>query len=472
MPSTPWRPDSWRERTARQQPAYPAPEASSAVEARLNHYPPLVLAPEVDTLCRRLADVAEGRAFLLHGGDCAESFADFAEPKIRDTFKVLLQMAVVLTFGGAMPVVKVARLAGQYAKPRSQATEEREGRSLPAYRGDIVNAPEFSEAARRPDPERMIAAYHHAAATLNLLRGYAQGGLADLHQVAQWNMSFVESNPLRERYQQMADRISETLHFMDVMGVNSASTSTVRETQLYTSHEALLLPYEEALARRATPHCGEGAAGPSRAGTPGRDGPAGDWYASSAHFLWIGERTRSVEEAHVEFCRGVANPIGVKIGPAIEPDELMRLIDRLNPHNTPGRLTLIARMGADRIQQRLPPLLRRVRSEGRSVVWVSDPMHENTVTTAAGLKTRDFDAIMREIAQFFAAHGAEGTYPGGVHLEMTGEQVTECTGGAYGLSVDDLAACYRSHCDPRLNADQVLELAFLLADTLKGLAGS
>ncbi len=447
-----WRPDSWRTRPARQQPHYSDSTRLAEVETALQSYPPLVFAQEARLLHDQLARVAEGRAFLLHGGDCAESFADFAAPAIRDTFKVLLQMAVVLTFAGSVPVVKLARLAGQYAKPRSSEVEHNGGQSLPSYRGDIINGREFTAAARRPDPERMITAYHHSAATLNLLRAYAQGGLADLHQVGRWNMSFVAANPLRERYQTMADRIAETLRFMEVMGISPESTPAIRETQLFTSHEALLLNYEQALTRRAS--------------HDRLDDPDDRWFDCSAHLIWIGERTRGLADAHVEFCRGIANPIGVKIGPRVTADELIRLVDVLNPHNEPGRLTLITRMGADVLERKLPALVQRIQLEGKTVVWACDPMHGNTVTTGGGLKTRDFDAIMREILQFFAVHAAQGSYAGGIHLEMTGEHVTECTGGAYGLSQQDLGACYRSYCDPRLNADQVLELAFLLADTL------
>lgn len=444
-----WQPSAWRDRPARQQPHYPDREQLERVEGQLREYPPLVFAQEAQSLREQLERVAHGQAFLLHGGDCAETFADFSAPRIRDTFKVLLQMAVVLTFAGSAPVVKVARLAGQYGKPRSSAEEERNGVRLPSYRGDIINDRAFDADARRADPERMITAYHHSAATLNLLRAYAQGGLADLHQVGRWNMSFVEANPLRDRYQDMAERIGETLRFMHVMGINSDTAPVIRETQLFTSHEALLLNYEEALTRH--------------------DPQSDEWFDCSAHFIWIGERTRGLEDAHVEFCRGIGNPVGVKIGPRTTADELLRLIDRLNPHNLAGRLTLITRMGADALARRLPELIRAVRREGRTVVWSSDPMHGNTVATAGGLKTRDFDAIMLEIRRFFEVHAAEGSYPGGIHLEMTGEHVTECTGGAYRLRAEDLSARYRSYCDPRLNGDQVLELAYLLADTLKQL---
>ena len=449
MTDTPWAPDSWRGKPAHQQPAYPDAAALARVENELATYPPLVFAQEARALQDGLARAAVGEGFLLHGGDCAENFTDFTAPRIRDTFKVLLQMAIVLTFGAAVPIVKVARMAGQYAKPRSADSETRDGVSLPSYRGDIVNGIEFTKEARTPDPQRMITAYHHSAATLNLLRAFAQGGLADLHEVGRWNMGFVESNPLRDRYQEMAERIGESLRFMEAMGINSDTAPVIRETSLYTSHEALLLNYEQALTRR--------------------DSISGNWYDCSAHFVWIGERTRGVDDAHVEFCRGIHNPIGLKVGPSMTGDALMRLIDTLDPDNSPGRLSLIARMGAGAISQVLPELVRTVRREGRAALWVCDPMHGNTVTTSTGLKTRDFAAVMRELSRFLDVHQAEGSHPGGIHLEMTGEHVTECTGGAYGLSEADLTRRYRTYCDPRLNADQVLELAFLLADSIRTL---
>ena len=406
-----------------------------------------MFAEETRSLFKQLEDVCEGRAFLLQGGDCAESFSDFNAANIRDTFKTILQMAVVLTYGGKCPVVKIARMAGQYAKPRSADLETIDGVSLPSYRGDIVNNFEFTEEARIPDPQRLMTAYHHSAATLNLLRAFAQGGLADLHQVNRWNMGFVAANPQKEKYQQLADKIQDALEFMEVCGINSTIAPSLKETDLYTSHEALLLGYEEALTRR--------------------DHLSGDWYDCSAHFVWIGERTRQLDHAHIEFFKGIKNPIGVKVGPGMDPDELIRLIDALNPDNIPGRLTLITRMGADVLPEKLPALVRKVQQEGRKVIWSSDPMHGNTEKASSGYKTRSFDNIMREISQFFAVHKAEGSYAGGVHLEMTGQHVTECTGGAYGLSDDDLAQRYKTQCDPRLNADQVLELGFLVADLLK-----
>lgn len=442
-----WLPDSWRNFPIVQQPTYEDPAKLAEIEQQLKTYPPLVFAEETRDLRSKLADVANGKAFLLQGGDCAESFADFNAPNIRDMFKVLLQMAVVLTYGGSCPIVKVARMAGQYAKPRSADFETRDGVSLPSYRGDIVNANEFSQAARVPDPTRLTKAYYRAAATLNLLRAFAIGGLADLHQVNRWNMSFVAANPLKERYQEMATKIEEALTFMSVIGISPETVPTIKETLLFTSHEALLLNFEEALTRR--------------------DHLTGNWYDCSAHFLWIGERTRQLENAHVEFFRGIHNPVGVKVGPNINPDELIRLIDALNPDNQAGRLTLITRMGADVLADKLPKLVNAVQREGRQVIWSSDPMHGNTVSASNGFKTRNFDNILREINQFFAVHQAEGSYAGGIHLEMTGQHVTECTGGAYGLSDEDLVHRYKTQCDPRLNADQVMELAFLIADTLK-----
>lgn len=442
-----WHPNSWREKPILQQPQYDDEKQLKEVGAKLQSYPPLVFAEETRALFKELGQVCEGKGFLLQGGDCAESFAEFNAPKIRDTFKVILQMAIVLTFAGRCPVTKVARMAGQYAKPRSGDFETIDGVTLPSYRGDIINSFEFTEAARRPDPNRMLDAYHRAAATLNLLRAFAQGGLADLHQVNRWNMTFVENNPLKDRYQDMTTRIQDTLAFMDVIGINSKNNATLHETSLFTSHEALLLPYEQSLTRVDT--------------------LTGKYYNCSAHMLWIGERTRQLDHAHVEFFRGIHNPIGVKVGPSIKGDELIQLIDALNPENTAGRLTLISRMGADTLEQNLPALLRRVKQEGRNVVWSSDPMHGNTIKATSGYKTRNFDDILREIQQFFAAHKAEGTHAGGIHLEMTGQHVTECTGGAYQISDDDLAQAYQTQCDPRLNADQVLEMAFLVADHLR-----
>src|SRR5499425_2956184 len=435
-----WSPDSWRGLPIRQVPGYSDESALSAVEETLHRFPPLVFAGEARRLKDRLADVAAGKAFLLQGGDCAESFAEFHPNNIRDTFKVLLQMAVVLTFGAACPVVKLGRLAGQFAKPRSSETETQNGVSLPSYRGDIINSLDFDAALREPDPQRMVQAFSQSAATLNLLRAFAQGGYADLHRVHTWNQGFVAASPSGERYKELADRLTETLEFMAAVGLTSETTPQIRETDFFTSHEALLLPYEQALTRV--------------------DSTTGDWYDCSAHLLWIGDRTRQANGAHVEFLRGVKNPIAMKCGPSLDPADLLKLIDVLNPENEPGRLTLIARMGADKVEKNLPTLIRAVEREGRKVVWCCDPMHGNTVVSSTGFKTRMVDRIMTEVRGFFAVHEAEGTYAGGVHFEMTGQDVTECIGGAQAITETALGDRYHTHCDPRLNASQALELAF------------
>ena len=442
-----WTPDSWRSKPILQQPNYTDSQAVSRVEQTLAGRPPLVFAGEVRSLRKALADATEGRAFLLQGGDCAESFAEFHADNIRDTFKVLLQMAVVLTFAGSCPVVKVGRMAGQFAKPRSADTEMVDGQELPSYRGDIVNDIEFNADARVPDPERLIQAYNQAAATQNLLRAFAQGGFADLRQVHEWNLSFVEKSPLGEKYQDLANQIDQALNFMRACGISGGNTPQLHETSLYTSHEALLLGYEQALTRR--------------------DSLTDNWYDCSAHMLWIGDRTRQLDGAHVEFMRGIHNPIGVKVGPSMERDELLRLIDILNPNNEPGRLNLISRMGAEQVGDKLAPLARAVAAEGRQVLWSCDPMHGNTIKAANGYKTRAVDSILAEMKGFFEVHNAEGTCAGGVHFEMTGQHVTECIGGAYQITEANLADRYHTYCDPRLNADQALELAFLIADTLK-----
>jgi 3-deoxy-7-phosphoheptulonate synthase len=429
----------------RQVPDYPDQAALKAMEAKVGRFPPLVFAGEADRLKAQLARAGNGSAFILQGGDCAESFSEFHANTIRDTFRVLLQMAVVLTFGASLPVVKLGRMAGQFAKPRSSDTETIDGVTLPSYRGDIINGPDFTPEARIPDPSRMEFAYLQSAATQNLLRAFATGGYADLHEVHRWNLDFAARSPLADRYADLAGRIDETLRFMGACGMSDLPQ--VRETEFYTSHEALLLPYEEALTRQPSTH-------------PGRH------FACSAHFLWIGDRTRQPDGAHVEFLRGVANPIGMKVGPTMEADELIRLCDLLNPANEMGRLTLITRMGADKVEAKLPGLLRAVKRAGRNVVWLSDPMHGNGVKAGA-FKTRSFDAILTEVRRFFDCHAAEGTIPGGVHVEMTGQNVTECLGGAHKLTEADLGANYATFCDPRLNAEQSLELAFLIAEELK-----
>ncbi len=442
-----WSPESWRGKPISQVPDYPDASKLLSVEERLRSYPPLVFAGEARRLTEALGDVAEGRAFLLQGGDCAESFAEFSANNIRDTFRVLLQMAVVLTYGAALPVVKVGRMAGQFAKPRSAPTEEIGGVELPSYRGDNINGIEFTKEARIPDPERLVQAYNQSAATLNLLRAFAQGGFADLHKVHRWNLDFVADNPLGHRYKELADRLSETLDFMAACGLTSENVPQLRETDFFTSHEALLLNYEQALTRV--------------------DSLTGKWYGCSAHMLWIGDRTRQADSAHIEYMRGINNPIGLKCGPSMDPDDLLRLIDILNPQNIPGRLTLIVRMGHDKVEQKFPPLLRAVKRHGGKVVWSSDPMHGNTIKSSTGYKTRPFDRILSEVRSFFAVHAAEGTHAGGVHFEMTGQDVTECIGGAKAVTEEALADRYHTHCDPRLNATQALELAFLIAEQLK-----
>jgi 3-deoxy-7-phosphoheptulonate synthase len=442
-----WSPESWRGKPISQVPDYPDQSKLLAVEERLRAFPPLVFAGEARRLTEALGDVAEGRAFLLQGGDCAESFAEFSANNIRDTFRVLLQMAVVLTYGAALPIVKVGRMAGQFAKPRSAPNEIIDGVELPSYRGDNINGIEFTKEARVPDPERLIQSYNQSAATLNLLRAFAQGGFADLHKVHRWNLDFVADNPLGHRYKELADRLSETLEFMAACGLTSETVPQIRETDFFTSHEALLLNFEQTLTRV--------------------DSLTGKWYGCSAHMLWIGDRTRQVDGAHVEFMRGINNPIGLKCGPSMDPDDLLRLIDVLNPQNIPGRLTLIVRMGHDKVEQKFPPLLRAVKRHGAKVVWSSDPMHGNTIKSSTGYKTRPFDRILSEVRSFFAVHQAEGTHAGGVHFEMTGQDVTECIGGAKAVTEESLADRYHTHCDPRLNATQALELAFLMAEQLK-----
>jgi 3-deoxy-7-phosphoheptulonate synthase len=442
-----WTPDSWRGRPVAQLPAYPDAGKLAATEAKLASFPPLVFAGEARNLKKSLARVANGEAFLLQGGDCAESFEDHSANSIRDFFRVFLQMSVILTFAAACPVVKVGRIAGQFAKPRSSPTEKRNGIELPSYRGDIVNGAEFTESARTPDPQRLIEAYHQSAATLNLLRAFAHGGYASLGRVHQWMLGFVKDPKAMDRYKAVADRISETLAFMQACGLDLESHPELRGTDVYTSHEALLLGYEQAMTRQ--------------------DSTTGDWYCTSGHMVWIGDRTRQLDHAHVEYFRGIRNPIGLKCGPSLKADELVRLIGVLNPENEPGRLTLICRFGADKVGENLPALVRAVQREGGAVVWSCDPMHGNTIAAESGYKTRPFDRILQEVRTFFDVHTAEGTHGGGVHLEMTGKDVTECTGGARAISDQDLNDRYHTLCDPRLNAEQAIELAFLLAELLK-----
>ena len=448
-----WSPDTWREKEKRQIPEYPNQEKLKDVEKTLSQYPPLVFAGEARQLKGRLAQVCNGEAFLLQGGDCAESFGEFNSAVIRDNLRILLQMAVILTFGEQKPVVKVGRVAGQFAKPRSSDEETKDGITLPSSRGDIINGHAFNEESRIPDPERMIRGYVQSSATMNLLRALSQGGYADLHQVHAWNLEFVKKSAQSKRYEKMASRLDETLAFMQAIGITGETSPQIRESEFYTSHEALLLNYEQALTRRD-----------STTARP-EDGYEGDWYDCSAHMLWIGERTRQPDGAHVEFLRGVKNPIGLKCGPTMTPDDLMVLVDKLNPRNEPGRLTLITRMGEELISSKLVHLIRRIKSEGRNVVWSCDPMHGNTLTTPNGYKTRKFETILKEVRGFNEVHKAEGTYAGGVHFELTGKDVVECLGGGQNITHAELAkGAYKTLCDPRLNATQALELAFQLVE--------
>ena len=441
-----WNKDSWRSLPIKQQPIYSNLDELKNTEIRLATLPPLVFAGEVRSLKKELASASLGKSFLLQGGDCAESFANYRADNIKNMFKVILQMSAVLTFAGSFPIVKVGRIAGQFAKPRSSDFEEINGVKLPSYRGDIVNDLEFTQEAREPKPEKLIQAYYQSATTLNLLRAFARGGLANLHEIHRWNLGFAKAAEIETKFSNLVNEITRALDFMEACGINP-ETQAINETRFYTSHEALLLPYEEALTRI--------------------DSTSGDWYDCSAHMLWIGERTRGLNEAHVNFLSGVKNPVGVKIGPAATPDEILGLCEKLNPENEAGRLNLIVRMGADKIDSNLPRLLRAVKSEGKMVLWSSDPMHGNTFKTTNNYKTRAFDKILKEVKSFFEIHKSEGTYPGGIHLEMSGDDVTECTGGFFNVKEETLAKRYETQCDPRLNANQALELAFLVSDLLK-----
>ena len=442
-----WKKDSWKNFEALHIPTYEDSNQLNNVLNNLKGFPPLVFAGEVRSLRKSLGEVAEGNAFLLQGGDCAESFSEFHADNIRDTFRVILQMAVILTSGTNLPIVKVGRMAGQFAKPRSNPTEIKNGEELESYRGDIINGIEFESSLRKPDPERMLKGYSQAASTLNLLRAFADGGYADLRYVNSWNMGFLKSGPEYERYRSLANKIQESLNFMEALGVNSKNTPQLTKTEYYTCHEALLLPYEEALTRE--------------------DSTTGDIYDTSAHFVWIGDRTRFPNSAHVEFCSGIQNPIGIKCGPTLNLDDLMKILDKLDPENSPGKITLISRYGSDKVQDYLPKLIKRISDEGRSVVWSCDPMHGNTVKSSNGTKTRPFENILNEVKNNIKIHNSQGSLLGGIHLEMTGQNVTECTGGIDDISESDLKDRYHTHCDPRLNANQAIQLAFLIADELK-----
>ena len=444
-----WNPNTWRNYPVVQMPKYTNQKSLSSVEAKLSLKPPLVFAGEVQELKRSLHLVEKGEAFILQGGDCAESFSQFSANGIRDTFKVLLQMAVILTFGSSMPIMKIGRIAGQFAKPRSSDIEVLNGVELPSYRGDMINDMEFNKVSREPDPQRLIEGYEQSAATLNLIRAFAQGGMADLAKVHEWTLGFLADTPETTKYQEIADRISESLNFMKACGLTSDTVSQLRETEFYTSHEALLLNYEEALTREDTITAEKG------------------WYSTSAHLLWVGDRTRQYDHGHIEFLSGIQNPIGIKCGPSLEPDDLIRLIDKINPENETGKVVLICRMGSEKVSDNLPKLIKKIHSAGKKVIWCCDPMHGNTIKASNGYKTRKVSQILNEVDNFFNVHKAEGSYPGGVHFEMTGSNVTECLGGANEVKESDLGSRYHTHCDPRLNGSQSLELAFLISDLLK-----
>lgn len=444
-----WSPNSWRDFPIKQQPTYKDQELLKRVEAKLASYPPLIFAGEARNLKADLAKVGRGDAFLLQGGDCAESFSAFKASNIKNLFKLMLQMNMILMYSSGKQVVKVGRVAGQFAKPRSSDFEEIDGVKLPSYRGDIINDIDFTQESRMPNPQKLIQAYNQSSSTMNLLRAFSRGGLADLNEVHRWNLDFIKDFPLGKKYEELSEKIDRAMKFMAACGINSQNTPQLHQTIVYSSHEALLLNYEEALTRR--------------------DSITNDWYDCSAHMLWIGDRTRDLDGAHIEYFRGIENPIGCKVGPSMGEDELIKLIDALNPENEEGRLNLIVRMGADNVEKHFPKLLKKVKSEGRNVVWSCDPMHGNVEKSSTGYKTRDFDNILREVEQFFKIHESEGTVAGGIHLEMTGENVTECTGSqSCAITAEDLASRYHTQCDPRLNANQALELSFMVSDALKG----
>ena len=444
-----WKPNSWRNYPVVQMPTYPDESKVNSVEAKLSFKPPLVFAGEVQALKKSLALAEKGNAFILQGGDCAESFSQFSANGIRDTFKVLLQMAVILTYGSSIPIIKIGRIAGQFAKPRSSDVEIIDGIELPSYRGDMINDMEFNKTARQPDPQRLIDGYEQSAATLNLIRAFAQGGMANLEKVHEWTLGFLNNTPETDKYKEIANRISESLNFMKACGLTSSSVPQLRETDFFTSHEALLLNYEEALTREDTITAEKG------------------WYATSAHLLWVGDRTRQFDHGHIEYLSGIQNPVGIKCGPSLEKDDLIRLLDKVNPNNESGKVVLICRMGSEKVNEHLPKLIKNIKANGKNVTWCCDPMHGNTIKASNGYKTRRVAEILNEVNNFFLVHKSEGTLPGGVHFEMTGSNVTECLGGANEVKESDLGSRYHTHCDPRLNGSQSLELAFLVSDLIK-----
>lgn len=444
-----WKPNSWRNYPVVQMPTYPDVSKVNSVEAKLSFKPPLVFAGEVQVLKKSLVLAEKGNAFILQGGDCAESFSQFSANGIRDTFKVLLQMAVILTYGSSIPIIKIGRIAGQFAKPRSSDVEIIDGIELPSYRGDMINDMEFNKTARQPDPQRLIDGYEQSAATLNLIRAFAQGGMANLEKVHEWTLGFLNNTPETDKYREIANRISESLNFMKACGLTSGSVPQLRETDFFTSHEALLLNYEEALTREDTITAEKG------------------WYATSAHLLWVGDRTRQFDHGHIEYLSGIQNPVGIKCGPSLEKDDLIRLLDKVNPNNESGKVVLICRMGSEKVNEHLPKLIKNIKANGKNVTWCCDPMHGNTIKASNGYKTRRVAEILNEVNNFFLVHKSEGTLPGGVHFEMTGSNVTECLGGANEVKESDLGSRYHTHCDPRLNGSQSLELAFLVSDLIK-----
>ena len=444
-----WKPNSWRNYPVVQMPTYPDESKVNSVEAKLSFKPPLVFAGEVQALKNSLALAEKGNAFILQGGDCAESFSQFSANGIRDTFKVLLQMAVILTYGSSIPIIKIGRIAGQFAKPRSSDVEIIDGIELPSYRGDMINDMEFNKTARQPDPQRLIDGYEQSAATLNLIRAFAQGGMANLEKVHEWTLGFLNNTPETDKYREIANRISESLNFMKACGLTSSSVPQLRETDFFTSHEALLLNYEEALTREDTITTEKG------------------WYATSAHLLWVGDRTRQFDHGHIEYLSGIQNPVGIKCGPSLEKEDLIRLLDKVNPNNETGKVVLICRMGSEKVNEHLPKLIKNIKANGKNVTWCCDPMHGNTIKASNGYKTRRVAEILNEVNNFFLVHKSEGTLPGGVHFEMTGSNVTECLGGANEVKESDLGSRYHTHCDPRLNGSQSLELAFLVSDLIK-----
>ncbi len=444
-----WKPNSWRNYPVVQMPTYPDESKVNSVEAKLSFKPPLVFAGEVQALKKSLTLAEKGNAFILQGGDCAESFSQFSANGIRDTFKVLLQMAVILTYGSSIPIIKIGRIAGQFAKPRSSDVEIIDGIELPSYRGDMINDMEFNKTSRQPDPHRLIDGYEQSAATLNLIRAFAQGGMANLEKVHEWTLGFLNNTPETDKYREIANRISESLNFMKACGLTASSVPQLRETDFFTSHEALLLNYEEALTREDTITAEKG------------------WYATSAHLLWVGDRTRQFDHGHIEYLSGIQNPVGIKCGPSLEKDDLIRILDKVNPNNESGKVVLICRMGSEKVNEHLPKLIKNIKANGNNVTWCCDPMHGNTIKASNGYKTRRVAEILNEVNNFFLVHKSEGTLPGGVHFEMTGSNVTECLGGANEVKESDLGSRYHTHCDPRLNGSQSLELAFLVSDLIK-----